>query len=136
MTDTDYPYIRAWGRLVGTATQYIHDRVVQARDERAPANAVYRNLDGQWLTTDDVLLPETRAVLGLGPLPLKPIDAAQFMHELQQAIAADGPMVYLYGLDTFEPSPEKASLRLTFSTGFAVDIHVVVHQPDATAPCT
>ena len=129
MTNTDYPYIRAWGRLIGAATEYIDHRVGQARQENAPTDAVYRNLDGQWLTTDDVLLPETRAALGLGPLRLKAIDVEQLVHQLHTAIAADGPMTYLYGLDTIEPSPENASLRLTFTTGCTADIRIVVHQP-------
>ena len=129
MANTDYPYIRSWGRLVGAATEYIDHRVRQARDENAPTNAVYRNLDGQWLTTDDVLLPETRAALGLGPLRLKAIDVEQLVHQLHTAIAADGPMTYLYGLDTIEPRPQSASLRMTFTTGYTADIRVTVQRP-------
>ena len=122
--NTEYSYIRRWGKLIGAATEYIDHRVSQARNEGAPTNAVYRNLDGQWLTTDDVLLPETRAALGLGPLRLKAIDVEQLMHQLRMAIAADGPMAYLYGLDTIEPRPEDAGLRLTFSTGYAADVRL------------
>jgi hypothetical protein len=128
MTD-DYPYIRAWGRLIGSAPQYTDNRVTQARDENAPNNAVFRSLDGQWLTTDEILLPETRAALGLRPLPYRPIDIEHLVHQLHLAIAADGPMTYLYGLDTIQPQPGNASLRLTFATGLTADIRVVVHEP-------
>jgi hypothetical protein len=133
VTDTDYPYIRAWGRLVGAAANYIDRQIARARYERAPSNAVYRNTNGQWLTTDDILLPDTRAALGLAPLPYRPIDTPQLVHQLQTAIAADGPMNYLYGLDTIEPSPEEARLRLTFSTGYTAELRLTVHRPDSAA---
>lgn len=132
MTHTDYPYIRAWGRFVGAAADYINRQVARARYEHAPPNAVYRNLDGHWLTADDVLLPETRAALGLAPLPYRPINTRQLVHQLQTAITGNGPLTYLFGMDTIQPQPEDASLRLTFVTGYIADIRVVVHQPDAT----
>jgi hypothetical protein len=63
----DYPYIRAWGRMMGSMPYYIEDRVAEARKDRAPQDATYKK-DGTWLTVDGITNEETRSQLGLPPL--------------------------------------------------------------------
>jgi len=128
----DYPYIRAWGRMIGAEGQFIDRLVAKARDEGAPPHAVYRNLDGQWQTTDDVILPASRFALGLDPLPLRPVDAAHLLGQLQMAIAAGGALTYLYGLDTIQPLPDNTGLRLTFATGYTAELRLSVQEPNGT----
>ena len=136
MTSNDYPYIRAWGRMLGSDSYYIDRQVAQARTDGAPPNAVYRNANGQWQTTDDVVLADSRIALGLDPLPLRPIDAAQLAQHLHGTIAAWGPLRYLYGLNAIELLPRNAGLRLTFSTGYTAELRLTVQRPDSTTSAT
>lgn len=68
MTNTeDYPYIRAWGRNLGSHGRYIEEQVALARKMGAPQNATYER-DGVWNTTDHIQSDGTREQLGLPPL--------------------------------------------------------------------
>jgi hypothetical protein len=49
---TDYPYIRAWGRMMGSYRYYVEGQLQLARQEKAPQNATYRGEEG-WHTWDD-----------------------------------------------------------------------------------
>ena len=49
----DYPYIRAWGRLLGSMEYYIDDQIALARKEGAPADATFRS-DFGWHTVDEL----------------------------------------------------------------------------------
>lgn len=69
MADNDYPFIRLWGREMGSYAYYINDQVDLARKENAPENVISRDHDGTWKTTDDILSDNTRKRLGLDPLP-------------------------------------------------------------------
>lgn len=71
----DYPYIRRWGRLLRSFEYYITLQVERARREHAPANAVYRDMDGHWVTTDQIENAYARGYLGL-PL-LRPRERMQ-----------------------------------------------------------
>ena len=45
-----YPYIRAWGRYLGSFNYYIEDQVALARAEDAPDDALYKaSLTGRWV---------------------------------------------------------------------------------------
>jgi hypothetical protein len=63
-----YPYIVKWGELMASYPYYIIDQVRAARSDAAPTNAVSRNQDGTWFTTDEVRNPASRKFLGLPEL--------------------------------------------------------------------
>jgi hypothetical protein len=65
----DYPYIRSWGRIMGSFRYFVEDEIDRARVDGAPQNAIHRKDDGTWATTDDVRSDETRRRLGLDPVP-------------------------------------------------------------------
>lgn len=61
----NYEWIRKWGHFMGSNASYIQDQVDQAEREHAPQNAIYRNQEGGWRTTDDITNRLTRHALGL-----------------------------------------------------------------------
>jgi hypothetical protein len=63
--EEDYPFIRKWGQLMGSRRSYVEDELQLARAEHAPANAIYRQGNSEWRTTDDVTNPKIRRALGL-----------------------------------------------------------------------
>jgi hypothetical protein len=48
----DYPYIRAWGEMLGSMSYYILEQVDMAREDNAPPTAIYKqsgyNEKGEW----------------------------------------------------------------------------------------
>lgn len=46
----DYPYIRAWGKYLGSFAYYINDQIDQANQDGAPEDAVYKNNENVWVT--------------------------------------------------------------------------------------
>jgi hypothetical protein len=44
MTDVDYPYIRAWGHMLGSRQDYIEREVQKAREANAPEDAIYASV--------------------------------------------------------------------------------------------
>jgi hypothetical protein len=69
----DYPYIRLWGKMLGSMPYYINDQVRRARKDGAPQNATFFSTDEQrWQTTDDITANQTRRILGLAPLVAEP----------------------------------------------------------------
>jgi len=58
----EYTFIRAWGLMLGSQFYYIRSEQERASVNGAPLNAVYRNDDGYWVTTDN-LSPERRKAL-------------------------------------------------------------------------
>ena len=69
--EEDYPWIRKWGAVVGSrppGSRYLKEELERAREDGAPATAVYKKSDGVWVTTDDVTDPRTRHGLGLPAL--------------------------------------------------------------------
>ena len=55
----DYPFIRAWGKMMGSFDYYIQEQVGMARHDRAPETAIFKREDG-WATIDSVTDPHTR----------------------------------------------------------------------------
>ena len=59
----EYTFIRAWGLMLGSQFYYIRSEQERAAVNGAPLNAIYRNQDGYWVTTDE-LTTEQRTALG------------------------------------------------------------------------
>jgi len=68
----DFPYIRLWGRMMGSMSYYIEDQLRLARRTNAPVNATYYReghpRNNGWQTTDDISNWQTRRYLGLREL--------------------------------------------------------------------
>lgn len=56
----DYPYIRAYGLLLGSFQSYIDSEVEKARRTNAPQTAVSQYQDGNWATFEDITFSDTR----------------------------------------------------------------------------
>lgn len=56
----DYPYIRAYGLLLGSFPSYIDSEVEKARRTNAPQTAVSQYQDGSWATFEDITFNDTR----------------------------------------------------------------------------
>lgn len=56
----DYPYIRAYGLLLGSFQSYIDSEVEKARRTNAPQTAVSQYQDGSWETFEDITFSDTR----------------------------------------------------------------------------
>ena len=56
----DYPYIRAYGLLLGSFQSYIDSEVEKARQTNAPQTAVSQYQDGNWATFEDITFSDTR----------------------------------------------------------------------------
>lgn len=53
--EDEYPYIRAWGKMMGSFTQFIDDRVEMARAEHAPQTAIFKDVRTlKWHIAEDV----------------------------------------------------------------------------------
>lgn len=50
----DYPAIQIWGNKLGSYQYYIDAQIKLAREEKAPANAIYRVEEGKWATVDHI----------------------------------------------------------------------------------
>lgn len=55
-----YPYIEAWGKMLGSFSSYIDLQITLARKYKAPENAIYQETDGTWSTVDDIQAGITR----------------------------------------------------------------------------
>src|SRR2546423_935913 len=85
MTSNDYPFVRAWGQIMGSHLYYIDHQVDLAREAQAPPDAIYRRDDGTWATTDEILRSDTRR-LGLDPLPFQEPELTALLPQLRQAV--------------------------------------------------
>ena len=54
-TKYHYPYIRAWGNKMGSQSYFIEDQVRLARHENAPADAMWRGVNGKWHLFSEML---------------------------------------------------------------------------------
>jgi hypothetical protein len=43
-----YPFVRAWGKMLGSHLHYIDDQIYLAEQDQAPADAIYRIAPGKW----------------------------------------------------------------------------------------
>jgi hypothetical protein len=125
----DYPYIVAWGRMMGSQRPYIHQQVEQARAESAPPNAIYRREDGAWATTEEIQRDDTRRQLGLDPLvPRKP-DLATIAPELRNAILWTEYFRDLFGMTQVLQQGDH-TLLIQFSTGWSVRLTLELEAPE------
>ncbi|XVV02468.1 hypothetical protein ACQPW3_34690 [Actinosynnema sp. CA-248983] len=128
-SSADYPFVRAWGRLMGSYDYYIRDKVQLAREDHAPANAVYRREDGTWTTTDDITLATTRIQLGLDPLPPAEPNEEGVLAGLAQAILTASQLQESFGLLTVELI-DGHTLVARFSTGWSLRLTAELLPPD------
>ena len=56
----DYPYIRAYGLLLGSFQSYIDSEVEKARRTNAPQTAICQLPDGRWSTFEDIRFNDTK----------------------------------------------------------------------------
>ncbi|HEX5522808.1 MAG TPA: hypothetical protein VFX53_05140 [Pedococcus sp.] len=68
----DYQYLREFYRPWGSARYFINERLREARESNAPADAVRRDDDGTWKTIDDIFSDNLRRTLGLPPTIVTP----------------------------------------------------------------
>lgn len=59
----DYPYIRAWNRLMNATSNVIENEVAAARKEKAPPTSVYKRKDGVWEIFEGIVRGETKQQL-------------------------------------------------------------------------
>lgn len=127
-----YPYIRAWGRLLGSVPSYVREQIALAHAEGAPATAVYRTGEGTWATTGDITRADTRRALGLEPLPARAPTPAELTGHLHDLIGASEHLRDVHGLREVTELGGQ-DLRLNFTTGHAARLHLDLTGP-GTAP--
>ena len=59
----DYPYIRAWNKLMNATSDVIESEVAAARKEKAPPTSVYKRKDGVWEIFEGIVRGETKQQL-------------------------------------------------------------------------
>jgi len=129
MTGQDnYPYIRVWGRLLGHPESRVRDQVELARSEGAPADAVYRQEDGNWITTGDITAAHTRWLLGLAPFTPGPPELAIIADETQQALFWSARLRDRFGLIDVERARPHL-LHIRFATGYIVELELRLQHP-------
>lgn len=58
--NTDYPFIRLWGQLMGSFSYYIQDQLERARQTNAPRTATFERTlaggakSGEWATVEGI----------------------------------------------------------------------------------
>lgn len=58
---SDYPYIRAWGRYCGSYQYYIDSQVELANREGAPEDAIYKaSMTGRWVRFGEITSLDAR----------------------------------------------------------------------------
>lgn len=57
---TDYKYIRAWGKMLGSFPSFIDNEVRRACEENAPATAIHKKASGEWATFEGIASQETK----------------------------------------------------------------------------
>jgi hypothetical protein len=128
-TFDDYPYIVAWGRMMGSHRPYIRQQVEQARADGAPPNAIYRRDDGTWAITEEILRGDTRRQLGLDPLVPRQPDLAAILPELRNAILWTEYFRDLFGMTQVQELGDH-TLLIQFSTGWSVRLTLKLQAPD------
>ena len=68
MPEQDYPYVRAWGRYMGSQEYYINGQVQRARETSAPDDAIFERhapdgsgKTGEWATWSGISDPLAKA---------------------------------------------------------------------------
>lgn len=97
MKDRGYPFIVAWGNMLGSSVSYIQEQCDAAYDDKAPENAIYKREGGQWETTDGITSQSTRFTLGLPLLsPVAPALIDQHRGKIIKKETASGKDNFLY----------------------------------------
>ena len=66
-TANDYPYIRAWSRMMGSMPYYITGQIARAKATNAPPTAIYEKHEsgtggtGEWEVFEDIQSELTKA---------------------------------------------------------------------------
>ena len=58
--DQQYPFIRAWGKMMRSYDVYIKAQQQMARDENAPWDAIFMSHEGKWHTFGGISNPNTK----------------------------------------------------------------------------
>lgn len=56
----DYLYLRAWGQWLHSNWEYTEHEITVARRENAPQNVIHREVNGRWVTADEIRRKDTR----------------------------------------------------------------------------
>jgi hypothetical protein len=59
----DYPYLFAWCRFMHSAPYYYADELKRAREDKAPADAIYRDEHGRWHRFSEITNANTRDIV-------------------------------------------------------------------------
>lgn len=61
---TKYPYVRAWGLMLGSSPFYIEHEIEMAGIDGAPPTAIFRrHNEDHWTTFEEVTSQETRRAM-------------------------------------------------------------------------
>jgi hypothetical protein len=58
--DYDYPYLRAWDRMMGSSGWWCEENLSRARKEKAPQDAIYKSHVGKWHTYENIQRPDIK----------------------------------------------------------------------------
>ena len=58
----EYKTIAAWGRMLGSNGSYVNQQINRAKEDNAPATAIYER-DGEWSTIADIESRDTLRAL-------------------------------------------------------------------------
>jgi hypothetical protein len=105
--------------MIGSYDYYIEHQIQLARDEQAPADAIYQRDDGTWATTDEILRSDTRRQLGLEPLPFQEPEPSALLAPLRQAVLWIEAYRDRYGMTDVEQLDDH-TLLIWFATGWRV----------------
>lgn len=61
----DYPWIKKWGKFMGSFKYYVDEQLSIAQKDNAPTDAIYKDIRGTWQRTSDICSIVTRQSLGL-----------------------------------------------------------------------
>lgn len=51
---TKFPYILAWGRMLGSRDYYIANELIEAQQDNAPKDALYQREDSTWSRAENL----------------------------------------------------------------------------------
>lgn len=69
----EYHGIQAWGRQLGSFAHYRRVQQELAAEEGAPLDAIYKGVEGRWHTVDEIVSPDTKAIIEADIAHLKKI---------------------------------------------------------------
>ena len=64
MAKFDYPYIRAWGKMMSSGQYYIIGEIEKARKDNAPQDATFWSITrGEWATFSTITNENTKRLI-------------------------------------------------------------------------